>query len=114
MLCLAHKISDKLEPHKHHPVQHQRHETNQCMRANTLGQSVVHRADLDVRFKHPKAALNVGQTFVTLHHVSGGGAGVGHQQQLAIKQLQVLDTSSLTVRSTFGRNQLLTFGRAAQ
>jgi len=41
-------------------------------------QSVMHQANLDVRFEHPKSALNVSQTLVTLHHLSR--CGVDHQQ----------------------------------
>lgn len=40
-------------------------------------------------FKHPKPALNISQTFVTLHHLSRCCTGVGHRQQLAIEQFQV-------------------------
>jgi len=45
------------EPHAHHPIQNQGHETNQCMGANALWQPVVYRANLNVGFQYPKATL---------------------------------------------------------
>jgi len=56
-----------------------RHRTSAMKQISVCAvQSVMHQANLDVRFEHPKSALNVSQTLVTLHHLSR--CGVDHQQ----------------------------------
>jgi hypothetical protein len=59
----------KFEPLAHHAVDNQGQETNKRMRSDFLRQPVVHRRNLDLRLEHPKASLNVGQTFVALDHL---------------------------------------------
>ena len=78
-----------LEPHAHDPVEDQCDEADQRMGAYSLGQAVVDRADLDVGLEHPKASLDVGQALVALDHFGCRLGGVGHQQQLAVEQLEV-------------------------
>lgn len=58
------------------------------MRTNALGQAVVHRANLNVVIKYLKALLNISQTLLAPHHLNRWGVGIGHQQQLAVKQFQ--------------------------
>jgi hypothetical protein len=48
-----------LEPLAHHPIQHQRHETDTGVRLDPLRQAMEHRADLDLGFQHPKAPLDI-------------------------------------------------------
>jgi hypothetical protein len=48
------------------------------VRANPFGQAVVHRTNLDIGFEHPKAAFNIGQTFVALHNLWRRCTRIGH------------------------------------
>ena len=57
---------------------------------NAPGQAVVDGSDLDVGLQHAKAALDVGQAPVALHHLVGCSVSVGHQQQLAVEEFQVV------------------------
>ena len=79
-----------LQPRAQHPVQDEREEADQRMGADAPGQTVVHRADLDVALERSEATLDVGQALVTGDDVLGWGVGVGHHQQLAVQPLQVL------------------------
>jgi len=74
-----------LESATHHAVKDQPHEADRRMRANPLGQAVIHRANLDLGLEHLEPALDVGERLVARNHVLRGEAlGVGHQQQLAV------------------------------
>ena len=75
----------RLKAATHHPMQDQRHEADRRVRADPLGQTVIHRADLDLGLEHLETALDIGERFVALNHVlRGKPLGVGHQQQLAV------------------------------
>ncbi len=77
-----------VESAAHHPVQDQRHEADRRMRANPLGQAVIHRANLDLGLEHIEPMCHVGERLVALDHVLRGQAlGVGHEQQLAVHHL---------------------------
>ncbi|TQM89562.1 hypothetical protein BD293_4584 [Roseinatronobacter monicus] len=48
-----------LQAHAHDPVKGKRQKADQRMGADTVGQSVMNRCDLDVGFQHAKAALDI-------------------------------------------------------
>lgn len=61
-----------LQPLARHAVQDERHEAAHRMRANAMGQSVIHRRNLVLGFYHPEASLNASQAFITLHDLLRG------------------------------------------
>ena len=64
-----------LQPHAHDAVEHESEEADQGVGANTVGQPLVDRGDLDVGFQHPEAALDVGQRLVARDGICRGQIG---------------------------------------
>lgn len=76
------------QAHAHDPMQQQGEETDQRMRADSLGQPVVNRGDFDLALQHPETALDVRQRFVALDNLRGAEVcHVGEQDQLAVETL---------------------------
>ena len=51
-------VSLGLQAHAHDAVEDEREETDHGVRADAIGQPVMHRRDLDIRFQYAKAALD--------------------------------------------------------
>ena len=54
-------VSGCLEFHPHHTVEDQGQEADQGMGADTLGQAMVHRCNLDITLEHAEAELDIRQ-----------------------------------------------------
>ncbi len=50
----------------------------------------VNWAVFNIGFKYPDAALNFGLALVAVHHLGGRRIRIGHQQQFAVEQLQIV------------------------
>ena len=57
----------------HHPVDHQRQETDQRMGPNAIGQAVIDRGNLNLAFEYSEAALDIGQALVARDHGARSG-----------------------------------------
>jgi len=76
------------QPHAHDAVEGEGEEADQCMRPDTVGQSVMDRRDLDVGLQDPEAALDVCKAFVSRNSLGRRQIrGIGDQRKFAIKQL---------------------------
>jgi hypothetical protein len=58
--------------------------------ADAIGQPVMHRRDLDIRFQNAKATFDVRETLVACDRVSRAEVrGVGDQRQLAVEEFRI-------------------------
>ena len=77
-----------LQAHAHDTVEDEGQEADHGVRADTLGQPMMHRRDLDVGFQDAEATLDVCKALVARDGVGGREVrGVGDQRQLPVEEL---------------------------
>lgn len=78
------------QAHAHDAVENEGQEADQRVRADALGQPMVDWRDLDVRFEHAEAPLDVGKALVAGDGLGRGQVrGVGDQRELAVEEFRL-------------------------